>query len=48
MLYGLASVAVVAALFVFRSLFSGMGHGWAWLIGVGLAWLVYAGARAPR
>ena len=46
--YGLLSLAVVVALFVFRSLFSGLGHGLAWVIGLGLAWLVYASARAPN
>ena len=44
--YGLASVAGVAALIVFRSSFSAIGHGSAWLIGVGLAGLVYASERA--
>ncbi len=47
--YGLASVLGVVALIVFRSAFSAIGHGGAWLIGIGLAWLVYAaGSRNDR
>jgi hypothetical protein len=46
--YGLASLAVVVAMIIFRSPFSAIGHGSAWLIGVMLTWLVYAGSRAPR
>ncbi len=43
--YGLASVAAVIVLIVTRSAFSSIGHGSAWLIGVGLSWLVYVSAR---
>jgi hypothetical protein len=46
LVYGLASLAVVIALIVFRSPFSAIGHGLAWFIGIALAWLVYAGERA--
>lgn len=44
--YGVASVLGVLALVVFTSTFSTIGHGGAWLIGIGLAWLVYASARS--
>jgi hypothetical protein len=44
--YGVASVLGVIALIVFSSTFSIIGHGGAWLIGLGLAWLVYASARS--
>lgn len=46
LVYGLASLAVVVGLILFRSPFSAIGHGLAWLIGVALAWLVYAGEQA--
>lgn len=42
--YGLASVVGVVALIVFSSVFSALGHGSAWLIGIGLSWLAYAAA----
>ncbi len=48
--YGLASVAGVVALILFRSSFSAIGHGSAWAIGIALGWLVYVSARqvTPR